>query len=134
MVTRAVVGLLLGGFMLPGHAADNPQPDGKALFQRHCVVCHGERADGQSKLGKLMQPQPANLTHSTLGAAERERIIRKGGAAMGRSSGMPAWELELKDSDITTLVAYVGTLINHARKTHEGNAVPMSLAADRKPR
>lgn len=134
MVTRSVAGWLLGCCMLPGHAADAPQAAGKALFQRHCVVCHGERADGQSKLGKLMQPQPADLTHSTLGAAERERIIRKGGAAVGRSSGMPAWELEIKDTDIATLVVYLGTLINHTRQTHEGTAAPLSLAADRKHR
>ena len=57
-----------------------------------------------------MNPHPANLTVSSLSDRERERIVRKGGAAIGRSSGMPAWEQELSAQEISAVVAYVGTL------------------------
>ena len=37
-------------------------------------------------------------------------IIRKGGAAMGRSEFMPAWEAELTNEQIGDLVAYLRSI------------------------
>ena len=111
----AAAGALLGTLLIwpcTQSIADSQRQltQGRAVFESRCLICHGARADGNSSLGKLMNPHPANLTVSSLSARERERIVRKGGAAVGRSSGMPAWEQELSAQEISAVVAYVGTL------------------------
>jgi mono/diheme cytochrome c family protein len=90
--------------------AQTLQAQGQLVFKTRCVVCHGENADGQSDLARIMRPPPANLRASTLDDVERARIVRKGGAAVGRSGNMPIWELELSDEELRAVVAYVGTL------------------------
>lgn len=97
--------------MTASFAADKDQlAQGQKIFTERCVVCHGQNADGKSTLGNLMNPHPANLRVSTLTAAQRESIVRKGGLAVGRSDGMPAWGNELSDSEISAVVVYVASL------------------------
>jgi len=83
---------------------------GRALFVARCAVCHGVNADGQSNLARLLNPKPANLLISTLSADARNRIVRKGGAAVGRSSVMPVWEAELAEADLVNVIAYVASI------------------------
>ena len=105
-------GVLPALLPLPSYSdsQDGRLQQGRAVFKQRCMVCHGEQADGNSNLGQLMQPHPANLLRSTLSDQERERIVRQGGAAVGRSSSMPSWQTELSDVEIAAVVAYVGSL------------------------
>jgi cytochrome c oxidase cbb3-type subunit 3 len=107
--------LCLGAILLPASAAwaQTTLERGEGLFKTRCVVCHGVNADGRSELARIMRPPPANLRMSKLDDAERTRIVRKGGEAVGRSSNMPVWETELNDEEIRSVVAYVGTLKVH---------------------
>jgi mono/diheme cytochrome c family protein len=84
---------------------------GAQIFKSRCVVCHGAQADGKSELAKLLKPPPANLRASTLSRQERERIVRKGGEAVGRSPSMPTWEAELTDDEIDAVLAFVATVV-----------------------
>lgn len=89
------------------------QPDvtaGRTLFVQRCAVCHGEKADGQSSLARMLNPKPANLLVSKLDVAARNQIVRKGGASVGRSPVMPNWEAELPESDLRNVIAYVGSI------------------------
>jgi len=44
------------------------------------------------------------------------QIVRDGGAAVGRSSSMPAWRDVLTDADIANVVDYVQTLNTENRR------------------
>ncbi len=83
---------------------------GAALFQAHCVLCHGKEARGCGPAARFYSPRPANLTASTRTPRYKMRIIRDGGASMGRSAVMPSWSSELSGQDIADLVAHLSTL------------------------
>jgi mono/diheme cytochrome c family protein len=99
--------LALAGAAPPGDKADGDAPRGELVFKRYCVLCHGEKADGNGAAAKIYNPPPANLTLSPYSDDYKTRIIRDGGAAMGRSAAMPPWGKELDETQIRDLVAYL---------------------------
>jgi mono/diheme cytochrome c family protein len=105
-----VAAVLLASIQMAAHAQQPDLTAGRALFVKRCSVCHGEKADGNSNLAKMLDPKPANLLVSKLDSAARNQIIRKGGAAVGRSSVMPNWEAELSEAELRDVIGYVATL------------------------
>ena len=122
LARRALTALALAAL---GSAANGQQPDvvaGRALFVQRCAVCHGERADGQSNLAKMLNPKPANLLASKLDSGARNQIVRKGGASVGRSPVMPNWEAELQEDDLRNVIAYVASIAPAAASVTAGGA------------
>jgi len=78
---------------------------GRALFQDHCALCHGERADGRGRRRNLSVPA-ADFTDPTWRARMTPRraffVIREG----IRGTPMPAWKA-LTEDETWDLVAYV---------------------------
>lgn len=109
-VQSVMVAALLASVAMASHAQQPDLTAGRALFVKRCSVCHGEKADGNSSLAKLLDPKPANLLVSKLDSAARNQIIRKGGAAVGRSSVMPNWEAELSEAELRNVIGYVASL------------------------
>ena len=83
---------------------------GSIVYKTYCTLCHGVKADGTGRAASNYTPRPANLTASLVSDAYKEAIIRKGGAAMGRSEFMPPWGLELSDEQIKDVVFYLGVI------------------------
>ena len=103
---RVKCGVLLT-VSLSAAAAPAAPPMGRELYQVRCTACHGVNADGNAKLADLMRPRPSNLRTSVMDAAAMQRIIVGGGAAVGRSDQMPAWEQELSQMEIDAIVGYL---------------------------
>ena len=110
MVPTLVGATLLASIATTAHAQQPDLAAGRALFVKRCSVCHGEKADGNSNLARLLDPKHANLLVSKLDSAARNQIIRKGGAAVGRSSVMPNWEAELSEAELRDVIGYVASL------------------------
>jgi high-affinity iron transporter len=87
-----------------------PAPSGAALFAKYCSLCHGAGGTGDGRAASLQKVPPANLTISTRPRSYKIQIVRQGGAALGRSSSMPAWSDVLTDAEIADVVEYVQTL------------------------
>ena len=83
---------------------------GSLVFLNYCVTCHGINADGNGRAARLYNPKPANLRSSDKNDAYLNLIVRKGGAALGRSEFMPTWEAELTNEQISDLVAYLRSI------------------------
>src|SRR3954468_19862184 len=95
------------------HADDTAaaaQVRGSATFAKYCSLCHGTQGKGDGRAARLQQVPPADLTRSQRSDAYKSEIIRKGGAAMSRSSSMPSWGEVLSSQDIQDVVAYLQTL------------------------
>jgi mono/diheme cytochrome c family protein len=110
ILSRGAIMLLLAGAALTpvgSAAADGSAQRGAATYQAHCARCHGEAADGQSRLAALLRPQPPNLRASRLSRADQERIIRLGGEANGRSALMPLWQNQLSDAEIAGVLDFL---------------------------
>jgi len=98
------------GALLPKDSVDAATFRGGLVFANYCVTCHGINADGNGRASRLYNPKPANLRMSDKNDAYFGLIVRKGGAAMGRSEFMPAWEAELTNEQISDLVAYLRSI------------------------
>lgn len=80
---------------------------GSIVFKTYCILCHGADGEGDGRASKIHNPKPANLTLSIPTDAQKEIIIRTGGASVGRSAVMPAWGEHLTDEQVSDLVAYL---------------------------
>jgi cytochrome c553 len=93
-------------FELKGDAAK-----GEATYKTMCVSCHGEKGDGNGPAGAALNPKPTNFTDPA--NAERltdeyaYKIIKDGGAAVGKSPLMVAWSGSLKDDQLRDVAAFV---------------------------
>lgn len=85
---------------------------GRALFAKHCTICHGDRGDGQGKFAYLMNPRPRNFEQEPFKLAttvnriptdaDLLRTISRGMPG----SAMPPWR-HLPKSDLEALVGFV---------------------------
>jgi mono/diheme cytochrome c family protein len=98
------------GALLPKDSVDAATFRGGLVFANYCVTCHGINADGNGRAARLYNPKPANLRMSDKNDAYFGLIVRKGGAALGRSEFMPTWEAELTNEQISDLVAYLRSI------------------------
>lgn len=83
---------------------------GGIVYKSYCVLCHGAVANGDAKAAKLYDV--ATLAIKSMPAEYYEKIIRGGGAAVGKAPYMPPWQEELSDEQIKDVVAYLGVINN----------------------
>ena len=73
---------------------------GAAVFEEHCVACHGEAGQGGMQLGA-----PSLVDDKWLYGSSRDEIYQT--VWSGRMGVMPAWSDRLSTADIRKLVLYV---------------------------
>lgn len=92
--------------------AEGNADNGKSLFAAKCVTCHGSAGKGDGAAAASLTPKPRNLTDGaymkTLSDQHLTDVLKKGGAAVGKSPLMPA--SGLKDEEISDMVAFLRTL------------------------
>jgi len=112
VVTLAII-LLWGFLVFPGISIS---ADAKGLYKWYCASCHGEegKGDGINSVKEL----PVSPTNHTDTAEMKKRVaknpfidtIKGGGAAIGKSEIMPAWEKTLTNEEMKALDKYVHDL------------------------
>lgn len=95
-------------------AKSGPVIRGSLVYKTYCRFCHGEEGRGNERVTSLYDRQ--KLMIGSGDAAEFEKMIRKGGDALGRSKYMPPWEDELSDEQIKDIVAYLQVLTNQVER------------------
>jgi mono/diheme cytochrome c family protein len=103
--------LIAGAVLLLSAAAPTAwAEDGKALFQKNCVACHGAAGKGDGPAAKALKPPPGDFatTLKSVGDADIAKLIKEGGKAVGKNH--PAFGTKLSDEQITALVQYVKEL------------------------
>jgi cytochrome c oxidase cbb3-type subunit 3 len=87
---------------------------GKAVYEKNCVMCHGVTGKGDGPTAAVLSPKPRNHTDgqymNTLKDEYLFKVVKEGGASVGKSPLMPAWGPKIDDNDIHNVVAYVRTL------------------------
>jgi cytochrome c oxidase cbb3-type subunit 3 len=111
-VLIASFAVLLFGIALLTHAAD--PGEGKKLYGQYCGSCHGESGKGDGPAATALNPKPRNHTDkeymSKLSDEDMLKVIKGGGASVGKSPIMPPWGAALKDDQIKDVIAYIRTL------------------------
>lgn len=140
MPTRVRVFFLLVCFPLPSLFAGEPVQldfnlymEGKYIYERNCIVCHGQRGDGNGEMSPTLKPRPRSFREgmfkfrtTPLGALPTDddlrRTIRHGltGTAMGMFT-------QLSDEEVDAVITYVKSFSRRWRK-EENYAQPLTLA------
>jgi cytochrome c oxidase cbb3-type subunit 3 len=97
---------------LIAQAADAEQ--GKKLYGQFCASCHGQSGKGDGAAAAALNPKPRDHTDkdymSKMSDADMLKVIKNGGASIGKSPLMPPWGASLKDDQIQDIIAYIRTL------------------------
>jgi mono/diheme cytochrome c family protein len=83
---------------------------GNIVFNHYCALCHGATAEGNGRAAKIYNPRPANLVTTDKNDDYKELIIRRGGAAIGRSQYMPPWGEELTDEQVADVIKFLHSI------------------------
>ncbi|MFV8347396.1 c-type cytochrome [Flavobacterium sp. ZB4P13] len=85
---------------------------GKNIFTKYCVTCHGSGGKGDGPGATTLQPKPADFTdpeHSSFYSNQgRIYLIKKG----MKGTAMAAWENILSEEEILSVYVYVNSLKN----------------------
>ena len=90
--------------------------NGRRVYYRNCVFCHGDNLSGNGMFVHGLDPIPTNFTDAGTIAMLRDTFlfwrISKGGPGLPEEGGpwdtaMPAWEKFLKDDEIWDVILYL---------------------------
>jgi len=86
------------------------------IYKTYCARCHGENADGRSKIApyyrSISAPKPANFTIPLIKNRSDEylnSVIKDGGTVHSLSQYMPPFGEELDEGQISDLVYFIKT-------------------------
>ena len=78
------------------------------LFSDNCVLCHGDKGEGDGPGAKTIKVKPANFTDAKLMSAETDGALFW---KMSQGRGpMPSWKDDLTDTERWQLVNYIRKL------------------------
>ena len=107
-----VIGLL--GLIERAEAVLGDAVRGRAVFEQHCVVCHGSDGKGDGPAAATLPVKPADLTDFRRTAEDDiemiEAIVHHGGSYAGMSPVMPAWGKVLTAMEISDVATYEKSL------------------------
>jgi len=96
----------------PALAAD--AAEGAKSFATFCSTCHGEKGAGDGVAAAGLDPKPANFATAEFWKGKDDayltKVIKEGGAAVGKSPLMAPWGGVLDDAKIADVVAFMNTL------------------------
>ncbi len=87
--------------------------DAKNAYGTVCTTCHGPAGAGDGPGAAALNPKPANFGDAAFWASRTDdhlvKVIREGGASVGKSALMPAWGGLYNEAQARALVAYIKT-------------------------
>jgi cytochrome c oxidase cbb3-type subunit I/II len=116
MPLHMAIALILPVFLAttPVHASDLASGRGKNLYVQHCLICHGEKGDGQGPAGKALQPAPRDFTTGNFkfkttakGLPPSDADILKTIAEGSPGTAMPPWSSALNETQRRDVLAYI---------------------------
>jgi mono/diheme cytochrome c family protein len=105
----AVVWLLSTGGMHFALGATEDVEKGQAIYQKHCLACHGAQGRGETPMGKALNPPATNfgtLQYKKKADEELLAILRNG---VDRTA-MRAWDKTLSEQEMRDVLAYIRKL------------------------
>lgn len=87
---------------------------GAATYRTYCAACHGLTGDGDTPFADSLDPPPTAHSNGAYMNTLRDdylfRLIKEGGAAVGKSPNMAPWGGSLSDAQIWNVIAHIRSL------------------------
>jgi mono/diheme cytochrome c family protein len=87
---------------------------GKADYQVFCASCHGETGEGDGPVAQALDPKPARHSDGAYMNPLTDdylfKVIKFGGASVGKSAMMAPLGGSLSDQQIRNVIAFIRTL------------------------
>lgn len=84
---------------------------GKGDFQGHCVPCHGPQGKGDGLLADTLDVRPRDLSDRSIMSTRTDdmlfKVIKNGGASVGFSESMMAFNIQFNDDEIRNVIQYI---------------------------
>ena len=81
---------------------------GKAIYEKHCMVCHGPLGKGDGPAGKMLKPPAADFTSAA--SKKKSDVDLKEAVENGKpGTAMGPWKSQLSQTEIGDVLAYVKT-------------------------
>jgi mono/diheme cytochrome c family protein len=94
--------------------AGDPVTRGNDVYQMYCASCHGPQGNGDGPVSAGLDPKPAKHSDgaymNALSDAHLEKVIKEGGASVGKSPLMAPWGATLSDAQVKDVIAFVRSL------------------------
>jgi len=108
----AVLALTVFAFVVRSSAETKGDPQaGKAVYEEHCLKCHGEKGKGDGATAKKLKMKLLDYSSSPeVAKATDEELIKitmQGGEAVGKSKLMPPYSDKLSAKQAADVIAYV---------------------------
>ncbi len=106
----------------PPAEAGDPVARGAEHYQLYCATCHGAEGGGDGPSSVALDPKPAAHSDGNyMNALTDEyltKVIKEGGAAVGKSPLMVPWGGALNDDQLKDVIAFIRSL---ASPPYEGS-------------
>lgn len=107
------------------------QERGAAIYEKHCLVCHGEEGMGDGPAGAALAPAPVAVAHTSQRMSDAYLFYRisEGGSFAPFNSVMPAWKDVLDEQSRWDVINYMRALGSGKIDEHGGDYDPVEEAA-----
>jgi cytochrome c oxidase cbb3-type subunit 2 len=113
----ALQAALIAGLLWQSRVGVDAQPRGKAVYDAHCVECHGNGGKGDGPSAAYLVPRPRDFTTAKYKIRSTESGTMPsdddliGSVRRGLyGTAMPGWDRILSDADINDVVQFVKSL------------------------
>lgn len=104
--------MIVAGAVFAAETRPGNLKNGQALYQQHCLRCHGATLDGKGPDAAKLRASPTDF-HKYLsrvkGDLELEVAIRRG----RKLTAMHEWDSLLTDQQVSDLIAYIRSAVPH---------------------
>ncbi len=122
--SAALITVVEGAAEIVEVSSATPFEVGEKLYAANCSSCHGAAGGSDGALAASLVPKPSmHNDGGYMNALSNDhifKVIKEGGAAVGKSNMMAPWGTSLSDDKIWGLVEFVRSLANPA---YEGPSV-----------
>lgn len=88
---------------------------GRQIYEKRCAACHGDKGNGQSRLGRNLVPRPRDFTDAQRMAALSDKDLARAITQGRPGTAMAPWRGLLNTEDVRRVILFIRRTFQRAR-------------------